>query len=953
MAYEDQIYKNPDTGKLYSIVNGTAREFIDQAAAQQLAPNAQALGWGVNTAGYSERFGGGTTGGAWSTQQFTAQLAAAQQNQAANQAADLAAAKSNAQVAQTVPVAPTDFQKYFQGELAKGRTAGDILSNNPFMAGGAQGPAAPTTPTSTVQVAAAPAQNQPTMNTAQFTAEFQTKNGRPPTQAELQAFVQNRAAGVPQVSQPQAPTAPKSTYTGSSIVDYLNSIGQASDAASRAKLAAQNGITGYTGTAAQNTALLNKLRGTQGSTQNNTITPEKMQNVDKITVPNPITGEEQVDADAATASANQTKSDLQKLVDQFTVPLTENEKFAQTIRNKQAEIVGLSANRGQEQLDAEKQAGLDKMKADVTDVISQINAKQAEFETYKLQQAGKPMTMDRFTGSLVKKQNEIASDILLLQAKGQALQNNLTNAQATIDRAIDLKYQTLDNQYKIYASQLEALQPLLDKEEKVQAQAQQFLLQQKQQELQDQKDKEKSVQAIVLEAAKNGAPSSVLTQMSKATDFMSAINLGGTYLRTPEQNKFSLQKIGTDENGSDVYGTVNTSTGTVTPVTGGTTDLSSGIVGGYNIKSYATDPNHENAVANILSRVGTISSAQDATNYIKSVAPNSPITGDMVMATSTKYGVDPAMVISMMQQDSTLGTAGKGARTFNPGNVGNDDSGNIRNYGNWQSGVDAVGQWLANHKATQDGADVQGIKSALSVLTPRLTAEQKKSALSSVNTFLKNGDVDSARQAIISTAISALPVEQQNKAFGRDMAIDSLLSIQGLLNEYVKKNGDTGLLSGKAEELAQRIGRTNNPELANLGNQLQLSIVAYRNAVSGAAFTESERQQYDQIFPSIGNVPELNNVKVNSILDAFRGNQKSVLKTVLGEKTFNGLFPKAEAPLNQQQQNQETPQLTNYLDSVLKPQNTTGAQNTQTSQPSGQWTGVWSGVTNWVKSLFK
>jgi hypothetical protein len=53
-------------------------------------------------------------------------------------------------------------------------------------------------------------------------------------------------------------------YTGVSIVDYLVSIGQPYDYASRTKLAASKGITNYTGTAEQNTQLLNMLRGTTG-----------------------------------------------------------------------------------------------------------------------------------------------------------------------------------------------------------------------------------------------------------------------------------------------------------------------------------------------------------------------------------------------------------------------------------------------------------------------------------------------------------------------------------------------------------------------------------------------------------------------------------------------------------------------------------------------------------------
>jgi len=51
-------------------------------------------------------------------------------------------------------------------------------------------------------------------------------------------------------------------YTGASIVDYLNSVGQDSSYAARARLAQQKGISNYTGTAAQNTQLLNNLRTT-------------------------------------------------------------------------------------------------------------------------------------------------------------------------------------------------------------------------------------------------------------------------------------------------------------------------------------------------------------------------------------------------------------------------------------------------------------------------------------------------------------------------------------------------------------------------------------------------------------------------------------------------------------------------------------------------------------------
>ena len=56
-----------------------------------------------------------------------------------------------------------------------------------------------------------------------------------------------------------APAASKG-YTGPSVVEYLKSIGVDSSYSNRARLARQQGISGYRGTAAQNTSLLNRLR---------------------------------------------------------------------------------------------------------------------------------------------------------------------------------------------------------------------------------------------------------------------------------------------------------------------------------------------------------------------------------------------------------------------------------------------------------------------------------------------------------------------------------------------------------------------------------------------------------------------------------------------------------------------------------------------------------------------
>lgn len=91
-----------------------------------------------------------------------------------------------------------------------------------------------------------------------------------PVQANPNANYFNQTPGqTPPVNtaQPSPTTVNATPYTGNSIVDALNQGGQASDFASRSKLAQTYGIQNYTGTADQNTQLLNKYRGALSTLQ--------------------------------------------------------------------------------------------------------------------------------------------------------------------------------------------------------------------------------------------------------------------------------------------------------------------------------------------------------------------------------------------------------------------------------------------------------------------------------------------------------------------------------------------------------------------------------------------------------------------------------------------------------------------------------------------------------------
>lgn len=122
------------------------------------------------------------------------------------------------------------------------------------------------------------------------------------------------------------------------------------------------------------------------------------------------------------------------------------------------------------------------------------------------------------------------------------------------------------------------------------------------------------------------------------------------------------------------------------------------LVAGYDITRYATLPTHEATIAKIYASIPEIKDSLDADRWVHERAPSSPITGGMVVRASTEYNVDAKLLLALMANDSQLGTAGLGARTFNPGNIANRDDGHTFTYPSWEDGVRGVARWLAKHK---------------------------------------------------------------------------------------------------------------------------------------------------------------------------------------------------------------------------------------------------------------
>lgn len=249
----------------------------------------------------------------------------------------------------------------------------------------------------------------------------------------------------------------------------------------------------------------------------------------------------------------------------------------------------------------------------------------------------------------------------------------------------------------------------------------------------------------------------------------------------------------------------------------------------YDIGTYATDPNHEARIQSILDNMGQMTSVSQMDSYIQSVAPGSPITGQMIANASEKYGTSWETMMAIMQQDSSFGTKGAGARSFNPGNVGNTETatstGNLVNFGDWQSGVDAVAQNLARRRT--DGQQVNTQET-----TPTQYPEVVKNAALSVQ-----ADVQTLDQAK-----SSLPKGYQN------------LLAQYLLENPSKKVSD---IQQQALDKAERL-----KEMFDGGNRAAIgkSSVFSGGSLFDIAFPGSETADFINTLNQLTNLLSLSNV---------------------------------------------------------------------------------------------
>jgi len=213
-------------------------------------------------------------------------------------------------------------------------------------------------------------------------------------------------------------------------------------------------------------------------------------------------------ASAMVAGATADSTALQKYIDLMTPKETpESKQYKDLMAQIQSELPSVTG-RGTAQLAAEQAQGVPEKIQALQDVQNQINTKIAEFNKVEADYMATTQATETVPGVtkgiVAGQQNQLAkalniakisaaAEISMLQSQAQALQGNLTTAQATADRAVTLRFQDVRDSINIRLQQIQLIEPELNKQEQRRADAIKLYLNQQQQIVDEQKSAQKEL----------------------------------------------------------------------------------------------------------------------------------------------------------------------------------------------------------------------------------------------------------------------------------------------------------------------------------------------------------------------------------------------------------------------------------------------------------------------------
>lgn len=294
-----------------------------------------------------------------------------------------------------------------------------------------------------------------------------------------------------------------------------------------------------------------------------------------------------------------------------------------------------------------------------------------------------------------------------------------------------------------------------------------------------------------------------------------------------------------------------------------------GGVGGYDLSTWAKDPNYQSNVSVISQGIGPIGNSVDAQNYVSTFDASSPITGDMIMGAAATYGVDANILMAQMQQESMFGTSPVARQNNNvagitwsqayqdshPGTTKGSarpaaEGGNYVKFATLQDGINAQAELLSKNKIQVDPtiqSYVEGLRSGALTSMSSVPARYKDEVMrqmtkQGVQVPLGERRYTMAANAIVKNYVElpayslmagALPYLEKIDAA---MTTPGSVSDQDLLDSYTKLSNSGGVISDAQVKIV-----TDGRSWSDFGNVMQ------KKLAEGGVLSDVQRAQIQKI----------------------------------------------------------------------------------------------------------
>ena len=170
-------------------------------------------------------------------------------------------------------------------------------------------------------------------------------------------------------------------------------------------------------------------------------------------------------------------------------------------------------------------------------------------------------------------------------------------------------------------------------------------------------------------------------------------------------------------------------------------------------------------------------------------------------------------------------------------------------------------------------------------LTKDLERDKKIQTEQFYGQLVQSGNAREAARNITNSMIQNEDATITGQVRGREGLLKALSDIRGTLDEMKQAGVPTNWIVGNVEELANKLGTTQNPTYAALGTRLKAMMQNYRNSKSGLAFTLSENKEYQQMMPSLIADWDLNIARIDGLERAVNTEDRAFWEGRLGEHT--------------------------------------------------------------------